>query len=175
MQGTVSLTITLQAKISCQENQEHSLCIWHWEWLMNDKFIWKVCHYVTQSIAYITILNVRNLLVKNKYNNEIWQYYPLFSLWNENLNWLVRIKFLNLFLYSSKHKNWKFLVVRTKFYWSWAGGPVFIVKTLLWPMILLDKHILYINVVVQCLYHVSYVGNQLHHYPTRNKLIWVWG
>jgi hypothetical protein len=30
---------------------------------------------------------------------------------NENLNLLVRIKFLNLF------------------YWSWAGGPVLIVKT----------------------------------------------
>ena len=47
---------------------------------------------------------------------------------NENMNWLVGIKFLNLFLYSSNQKL-KNLLVRTKFYWSWAGGPVHIVRT----------------------------------------------
>ena len=47
---------------------------------------------------------------------------------NENFNWLVRIKFLNLFLYSSL-KKLKNLLVRTKFYWSWAGGPVLMVST----------------------------------------------
>ena len=38
------------------------------------------------------------------------------SPWNENLNLLVRIKFLNLLL-------------RTKFYWSWDGGLVLILRT----------------------------------------------
>jgi len=47
---------------------------------------------------------------------------------NKHLNLLVRIKFLDLFLYCSKYilKN---LLVRTKFYWSWAREPVFIVRT----------------------------------------------
>jgi len=35
---------------------------------------------------------------------------------NENLNLLVRIKFLNLFLHSSLKKKLKNLLVRTKFY-----------------------------------------------------------
>ena len=47
---------------------------------------------------------------------------------NENLNLLVRIKFLNLFLYSSKWKL-KHLLCRTKFYWSLERGPLLIVKT----------------------------------------------
>ena len=51
-----------------------------------------------------------------------------YSPQNENLNLLVRIKFLHLFLYSSKWKL-KNLLVRTKFYWSWAGGTVLIVRT----------------------------------------------
>ena len=48
---------------------------------------------------------------------------------NEKLNELVRIKFLNLFLYTvvlNKNKN---LLVQTKFYWSWASRPVLIVRT----------------------------------------------
>jgi len=35
---------------------------------------------------------------------------------------------LNLFLSSSEEKL-KNLLVPTNFYWSWAGGPVFIVRT----------------------------------------------
>jgi hypothetical protein len=42
---------------------------------------------------------------------------------------MPNFKFLNLFLYSSKSKQ-KNLVVQTKFYWSWAGGLVLIVRTL---------------------------------------------
>ena len=41
---------------------------------------------------------------------------------NENLNLLVRINFWNLFSYNSI-KKLKNLLVKTKFYWSWAGGP----------------------------------------------------
>ena len=50
---------------------------------------------------------------------------------NENLNLLVQIKFLNLFyihVYSS-NKKLKNLLVQTKFYWSWAGGQVLIMRT----------------------------------------------
>ena len=47
---------------------------------------------------------------------------------NEKLNLLVWIKFLNLFLYSSKQQL-KNLPVRTKFCWSWAGGQVLIMRT----------------------------------------------
>ena len=50
------------------------------------------------------------------------------SSWNENLNLLVRIKFLNLFFNRVLNKNWKNVLVRTKFYWSWTGGPVLIVR-----------------------------------------------
>ena len=39
---------------------------------------------------------------------------------NENLNLLVRIKSLNLYLYCS-YKKINNLLVGTKFYWSWAG------------------------------------------------------
>jgi len=28
-----------------------------------------------------------------------------------------------------RNKNWKKLLVRTKFHWSWAGGPMLIVRT----------------------------------------------
>jgi hypothetical protein len=44
----------------------------------------------------------------------------------ENFNLLVRINFLNLFLYSSLKKYEKF-TGPNKVYWSWAGGPVLIV------------------------------------------------
>ena len=40
---------------------------------------------------------------------------------NENLNLLVRIKSLNLYLYCS-YKKINNLLVGTKFYWSWAGA-----------------------------------------------------
>ena len=42
--------------------------------------------------------------------------------------WQVRIKFLNLFLYSTK-KKLKNLLVRTKFYWFWPGWQLLIVRT----------------------------------------------
>ena len=45
---------------------------------------------------------------------------------NENL--MVRIKFLNL-LNKYIWKKLKNLLVRSKFYWSWAGGLVLIVRT----------------------------------------------
>ena len=47
---------------------------------------------------------------------------------NSNLDFLVRIKFYNFFSYISKQKL-KNLLARTKFYWSLAGGPVFIMRT----------------------------------------------
>ena len=51
-----------------------------------------------------------------------------YSPWKENLNLLVRIKFLKLFLYCSKEKM-ENVLVRTKFNCSWArGGTVVIVR-----------------------------------------------
>jgi hypothetical protein len=47
---------------------------------------------------------------------------------NKNLNVLIRIKYLNLFLYISELKP-KNLVVRTKFYWSCSSGPALLVRT----------------------------------------------
>jgi hypothetical protein len=44
---------------------------------------------------------------------------------NENLNLLVQIKFFNIVL----NKKLKYLLVRTKFYWSWAGRLVLIMNT----------------------------------------------
>jgi hypothetical protein len=48
---------------------------------------------------------------------------------NENFNVLVQIKFLNIFLYISKKKTETNLLVQTKFYWSWTGVLVLIVRT----------------------------------------------
>ena len=56
-------------------------------------------------------------------------YTTLFSPWNEKLNLLVQMKFLNLFSYISKWKLKNLLVQITKVCWSWARGPVFIVRT----------------------------------------------
>jgi hypothetical protein len=47
---------------------------------------------------------------------------------NENLNLLIRIKFL-IFFYIVLNKNRKNLLVRTKPYWSWDVGPVLIMRT----------------------------------------------
>ena len=58
----------------------------------------------------------------------------LYSPRNENLNSMARIKFLNLLLYSSK-KKLKNLMVLTKLYWSWAGGTVVSVRTVVVPNI----------------------------------------
>ena len=47
------------------------------------------------------------------------------SPWNENLNLLLQIKFLNLLVYVYKNvvlnKNWKKILVQTKFYWYILG------------------------------------------------------
>ena len=55
--------------------------------------------------------------IMNFWGKKMLIYKNIYSPRNENLNLLVRIKFLNLFLYSSKYKL-KNLLVRTKFYWS---------------------------------------------------------
>ena len=59
-------------------------------------------------------------------------YNLLFSVYcnprNENLNLLVQIKFLNIFLYRSLKKTDKILI-GTKFYWSWARRLMLIVRT----------------------------------------------
>ena len=47
------------------------------------------------------------------------------SPWNENLNLLVQMHFLNLFLYISLSKK------NYKNYWTWAGGPVLTVRTVM--------------------------------------------
>jgi hypothetical protein len=54
-----------------------------------------------------------------------------FSPRNENLQLLVGIRFLSLFLYTSSSKlKLKNLLVWSKLYWSWVGGPVLIVRTI---------------------------------------------
>jgi hypothetical protein len=47
-----------------------------------------------------------------------------------NLNLRVKIKLLNLLLYSSKWKLKNYLF-RTKFYWSWVGGSMLIMRTVI--------------------------------------------
>jgi hypothetical protein len=47
---------------------------------------------------------------------KIWIY------WSQSNSWIY-------FIYIYLYKNWKNLLVRTKFYWSWAGKLVLIVRT----------------------------------------------
>ena len=51
------------------------------------------------------------------------------SLRNENLNLLVRIKFLNLFNINISKLQVENLLTRTKFDWSWVEGTVLIMRT----------------------------------------------
>ena len=57
---------------------------------------------------------------------KIWIY------WSQSNSWIYFIypnQILEFILYIYLYKNWKNLLVRTKFYWSWVGKPVLIVGT----------------------------------------------
>ena len=53
----------------------------------------------------------------------------LLSPRNENL-----IFYIYIYIHIVLNKKWKNLLVRIKFYWSWAGGPLFIVGTVFWTV-----------------------------------------
>ena len=74
-----------------------------------------------------------SLLIITVFEMKIWNY------WSGSNSWI--------YFYIVLNKNWKNLLVWTKFYWSWAGGPVLILSTTRWK----NVHILvaYGKLIVQ--------------------------
>jgi hypothetical protein len=100
------------------------------KWCMKKNLYYDGTHYLI-----ITVL----ILVSTYFLHWTSHNFVIFStttLWHENLNLLVRIKFLNLFLCSSLKKKLKNLLVRIKFYWFWARGLVLIVRTVLYVVLI---------------------------------------
>jgi hypothetical protein len=66
------------------------------------------------------------------------------SDWNSNCNTNVPLLFFYfwIYFYIDLNKNLKNLLILTKSYWFWAGGPVLIMRTVLWVMYLKWSHIL---------------------------------
>lgn len=74
----------------------------------------KICSQNEVSSFFMLIINV-----------EISSFMFINSRRNENLNFLVRIKLIYFYIFLNK----KNVLVQAKFYLSWDGGPLLVVRT----------------------------------------------
>ena len=68
-------------------------------------------------IIKVMLIYYNNLLSNTVLQMKIWIY------WSESNSWIY------FYIHLVLNKNWKNLLVQTKFFWSWAGGQVLIVRT----------------------------------------------